>query len=98
MTDSAPVAQRLATAAQLRRMAKARPYVPLHEVRRTYGLPGDEEIATRIILKDGAAFIGLPDREARIIEDLVRRGELGVVFDESPRARVVLGVHGMGGN
>ena len=90
--------RRQATAPQLRRMAKARPYLPIHEIRRTYSLPGDEEIATRIILKDGAAFIGLPDREARIIEDLVRRGELGVVFDESPRARVVLGVHGMGGN
>ena len=44
-----PHTQRLATAAQLRRMAKARPYVPLHEVRRTYGLPGDEEVATAIV-------------------------------------------------
>ena len=67
MTESAPVAQRLATAAQLRRMAKARPYVPLHEVRRTYGLPGDEEIATRISVPDGDAWIGLPEREARLV-------------------------------
>ena len=95
MTESAPVAQRLATAAQLRRMAKARPYVPLHEVRRTYGLPGDEEIATRISVPDGDAWIGLPEREARLVEQLVREGELALVFDHAPRTRIVLGFHGL---
>ena len=40
--------RRQATAPQLRRMAKARPYLPIHEIRRTYSLPGDEEIATQI--------------------------------------------------
>jgi hypothetical protein len=95
MTELAPPAQRQATAAQLRRMAKARPYVPLHEVRRAYNLPSNEEISTRITTPDGDAWIGLPEREARLIEQLVREGELALVFDLSPRARVVVGFHGL---
>ncbi|MEY4388285.1 MAG: hypothetical protein RLZZ432_4 [Chloroflexota bacterium] len=95
MGEAAAPAQRQATAAQLRRMAKARPYVPLHEVRRTYNLPGDEEVATRISTPSGDAWIGLPEREARLVEQLVREGELALVFDELPRARVVVGFHGL---
>lgn len=89
--------RRQATGPQLRRMTKARPYLPIHEIRRTYSLPGDEEITTRIVLKDGPAWIGLPEREARIVEDLIRRSELAPIFDESPRARVILGIHSMTG-
>ena len=65
--------QKQATAAQIRRIAKARPYVPIHELRRTYGLP---------------------EREAKLIEQLVQQGEIGLVFHEMPRARVVLGIYG----
>lgn len=84
-----------ATSAQVRRIAKARPYVPLHDLRRTYGLPGDEEITTRIETPDGPAWIGLPDREARIMEGLVREGEIALIFADSPRARVVLGFYSL---
>lgn len=99
MTDG-PVASpqqqvRQATPAQVRRIAKARPYVPLHDLRRTYGLPGDEEITTRIETPEGAAWIGLPEREARIIESLVREGEIALIFADSSRARVVLGLHSL---
>jgi hypothetical protein len=71
MTDG-PVASaqqqvRQATPAQVRRIAKARPYVPLHDLRRTYGLPGDEEITTCIETPEGPAWIGLPEREARVV-------------------------------
>jgi hypothetical protein len=86
---------RQATPAQVRRIAKARPYVPLHDLRRTYGLPGDEEITTRIETPEGPAWIGLPEREARIIESLVREGEIALIFADSPRARVVLGFHSL---
>lgn len=95
MSESSAPAQRQATAAQLRRMAKARPYVPLHEVRRAYNLPGDEEMSTRISTPTGDAWIGLPEREAKIVEQLVREGELALVFDEMPRARIVVGFHGL---
>jgi len=94
-TTSAPQQVKQATPAQVRRIAKARPYVPLHDLRRTYGLPGDEEITTRIETPDGPAWIGLPEREARIIESLVREGEIALIFADSPRSRVVLGFHSL---
>jgi hypothetical protein len=86
--------QKQATAAQLRRMVKSRPYLPVHEIRRTYGLPGDEDLTVKISTPEGEAWIGLPDREAKLIEGLVKQGEIGLVFHEMPRARVVLGIHG----
>ncbi len=89
------LAQRQATAAQLRRMVKARPYVPIHEIRRTYGLPGDEDLTVRISTADGDAWIGLPAREAKLIETLIQQGEVGLIFHDMPRARVVLGIFGM---
>ncbi|MFY8167511.1 MAG: hypothetical protein ACOVKQ_01580, partial [Candidatus Limnocylindrus sp.] len=48
-----PQQQKQATAAQIRRIAKARPYVPIHELRRTYGLPGDEDLTVKIATPDG---------------------------------------------
>jgi hypothetical protein len=50
---------RQATPAQVRRIAKARPYVPLHDLRRTYGLPGDEEITTLIFADSPRARVVL---------------------------------------
>jgi hypothetical protein len=93
--NSAPPLQKQATAAQLRRMVKSRPYLPVHEIRRTYGLPGDEDLTVKIYTADGEAWIGLPDREAKLIEVLVRQGEVGLIFHDMPRARVVLGIYGM---
>ena len=93
--NSAPPLLKQATAAQLRRMVKSRPYLPVHEIRRTYGLPGDEDLTVKIYTADGEAWIGLPDREAKLIEVLVRQGEVGLIFHDMPRARVVLGIYGM---
>lgn len=92
--NSAPPLQKQATAAQLRRMVKSRPYLPVHEIRRTYGLPGDEDLTVKISTTDGDAWIGLPEREAKLIETLVKQGEIGLIFHDMPRARVVLGIHG----
>ena len=89
-----PQQQKQATAAQIRRIAKALPNVPIHELRRTYGLPGDEDMAVEDATPDGDARIGLPEREAKLIEQLVQQGEIGLVFHEMPRARVVLGIYG----
>jgi hypothetical protein len=33
-------------------------------------------------------------REAKLIEQLVQQGEIGLIFHEMPRARVVLGIYG----
>jgi len=48
----------------------------------------------RIKTPDGDAWVGLPEREAKLIEGLLNQGEIGLIFHEMPRARVVLGIYG----
>jgi hypothetical protein len=40
-------------------------------------------------------FIGLPEREAQMIGDLVRQGEVGVELSRDPDAAVAVGVFAM---
>ena len=48
------------TAAQLRRFIKSRPWVPLHELRRRFGIYGGDDDVSPIRVGDHALFIGLP--------------------------------------
>jgi hypothetical protein len=83
------------TAAQLRRFIKSRPYVPMHELRRRFELNGEADVLTSIRTGDGTAFLGLEIRESRLIEDLVRQGEIGVELCRDPLVPVVVGVFPM---
>ena len=51
------------TAPQLRRFIKSRPYVPMHELRRRFGIDGGEDDVTPVDLARGRIFVGLPPRE-----------------------------------
>lgn len=83
------------TAAQLRRFIKSRPYVPMHELRRRFELNGEADALTPIATADGTVFLGLEQRESRMIEDLVRQGEVGVELCRDPLVPVVVGVYPM---
>jgi hypothetical protein len=83
------------TTAQLRRFIKSRPYVPMHELRRRFELNGEADALTRIHTIDGSVFLGLEPRESRMIEDLVRQGEIGVDLCRDPIVPVVVGVFPM---
>lgn len=75
----------------LRRFVSSRPYVPVAELRRRFGL--DEPDAMVEISRNGTTvFIGLPAREAAKLEELWMRDELGVEMSVDVRAPVVVGV------
>lgn len=97
-TDAAAEGDRLprgCTAAQLRRFIKSRPYVPLHELRRRFELPGEADDVSVLETQEGAAYLGLPARECGLVQELLRQGEIGVELSVDPDAPVVVGVFAM---
>jgi hypothetical protein len=78
----------------LRRFVSSRPYVPVAELRRRFGL--DEPDAMVRISRNGtSAYIGIPAREASKLEELWMRDELGVELSVDVHAPVVVGVFPM---
>lgn len=78
----------------LRRFVSSRPYVPVAELRRRFGLEEPDEMIS--ISRNGTtAFIGIPAREAAKLEELWLRDELGVELSVDVRAPVVVGVFPM---
>ncbi len=78
----------------LRRFVSSRPYVPVAELRRRFGLDEPDDMV--LISRNGtSAFIGVPAREAAKLEELWTRDELGVELSVDVRAPVVVGVFPM---
>ncbi|MDL2334661.1 MAG: hypothetical protein QFC55_01340 [Chloroflexota bacterium] len=89
-------AQRGPTAAQFRRFIKSRPYVPLHELRRRFEVPGELDDVTPVELAGhGHVYVGLPPREAEFIVTLVRDADIGVELSRDPDVPIVVGVFPM---
>jgi hypothetical protein len=83
------------TPAQLRRFIKSRAWVPMHELRRRFAINGSEDEMTLVEVGGSGLFIGLPDREGRILGDLLRGGEVGFELSHDPVSPVVVGVYPM---
>ena len=83
------------TAPQLRRFIKSRPYVPMHELRRRFGINGAEDEVSPLPLEDARVYVGLPERECRLLGELVRGGEVGYELSLDPRTPIVVGVYPM---
>jgi hypothetical protein len=83
------------TAPQLRRFIKSRPYVPMHELRRRFGIFGAEDDVSPLAVDDGRVYVGLPERECRLLSELVRGGEVGYELSLDPRTPIVVGVYPM---
>ncbi len=78
----------------LRRFITSRPYVPVAEIRRRFGLDDPDCICA--ITRDGrSAYVGLPEREALKIQDLWARDEIGLELSVEVQAPVVVGVYPM---
>ena len=88
-------AARGCTVAQLRRFIKSRPYVPLHELRRRFELSGETDDVSVLETPEGPAYLGLPAREARLVQELLRQGEIGLELSLDPDVRAVVGVYPM---
>jgi hypothetical protein len=83
------------TAPQLRRFIKSRPYIPMHELRRRFGINGTEDDVTPVDLAVGRIFVGLPSREGGLLGELLRGGEVGYELSLDPRSPVVVGLYPM---
>ena len=78
----------------LRRFITSRPYVTVAELRRRFGL--DDPDAMSCLAHEGRqVYVGLPEREALKIDDLLGRGEIGVELSVEVRAPVAVGVYPM---
>lgn len=98
MRDGPPGADgfdRGATAPQLRRFIKSRAYVPMHELRRRFGIDGGDDVVTPVELEAERVYVGLPSREGRLLADLLRQGDIGYELSLDPIAPIVVGVYPM---
>ncbi len=80
------------TQAQLRRFIKSRPYVPLHELRRRFGLNGSDDDVSLVDLDGRRLFVGLPARESALLGELMRQGDVGYELLLDPTSPIVIGV------
>ena len=84
------------TAPQLRRFIKSRPYVPMHELRRRFGINGTEDDVSGIDLGgDHRVYVGLPPREGSLLGELLRGGDIGYELSLDPRTPIVIGLYPM---
>jgi hypothetical protein len=87
--------ERGATAPQLRRFIKSRAYVPMHELRRRFGINGNDDDVTPVELERERIFVGLPEREGRLLGELFRGGDIGFELSLDPITPIVVGVYPM---
>jgi hypothetical protein len=83
------------TTAQLRRFIKSRAYLPMHEIRRRFLIAAEDDDVAGIELGSRRIYVGLPIREATMLGDLLRAGEVGYELQLDPIAPVVVGVYPM---
>jgi hypothetical protein len=83
------------TAPQLRRFIKSRAYVPMHELRRRFGINGNDDDVTSIEVERGRIYVGLPDPEGRLLGELLRAGDIGYELSMDPMTPIVVGVYPM---
>jgi hypothetical protein len=93
--DAAGVARPTCTVAQLRRFIKSRPWIPLHELRRRFGIYGGDDDVSPIRVGDHTLFIGLPPAESRLMAELLDGGDVGYELSLDPGAPIVVGVYPM---
>ncbi|MES1239799.1 MAG: hypothetical protein ABUL57_02950, partial [Chloroflexota bacterium] len=77
--------ERGATGPQLRRFIKSRAYVPMHELRRRFVINGADDEVTPVDLGERRRiFVGLPEREGRLLGELLRGGDIGYELSLDP--------------
>jgi hypothetical protein len=83
------------TQAQLRRFIKSRPWIPMHELRRRFGIFGGDDDVTPVRVASGTIFVGLPGAEGRMLGELLSSGDVGYELSLDPGAPIVVGVYPM---
>ena len=68
----------------------------MHELRRRFAIEGSDDDVTPVDMDAGVrVFIGLPNREGRLLGDLLRSGDIGYELSFDPIAPIVVGVFPM---
>jgi hypothetical protein len=93
--DAGPEGPGTCTQAQLRRFIKSRPYVPLHELRRRFGLNGSDDDVAPVEVDGHKLFVGLPARESGLLGELLRQGEVGYELLLDPTSPIIIGIFPM---
>ncbi len=93
--EPAPGQKASCTLAQMRRFIKSRPYVPVHELRRRFLIEGLEDEVSPMPTGQRTLFVGLPEREAGFLGELVKGGEVGCELLLDPTSPAVVGVFPM---
>jgi hypothetical protein len=83
------------TAPQLKRFIKSRVYVPMHELRRRFQINGGDDEVTVVLVGGERVYIGLPDREGRLLGELLRGGDVGYELSLDPPTPIVVGLYPM---
>jgi hypothetical protein len=83
------------TAPQLRRFIKSRAWVPMHELRRRFGINGTEDDVTPVAVDGTTIYVGLPPREGQLLGELLRAGDIGYELSLDPFSPIVIGVYPM---
>jgi hypothetical protein len=83
------------TVPQLRRFIKSRPWIPMHELRRRFGINGDDDDVSPIRVGGHTLFIGLPPTEGRLMAELLGAGDVGYELSLDPVTPIVVGVYPM---
>lgn len=83
------------TAPQLRRFIKSRAWVPMHELRRRFGINGADDDVTPVAVDGSTIFVGLPTREGHLLGELLRAGDIGYELSLDPSTPIVIGVYPM---
>ena len=67
----------------------------MHELRRRFGISGEDDDVTPVRTAAGTIFVGLPEPEGRLLGELIIGGDVGYELGLDPGAPIVVGVYPM---
>jgi hypothetical protein len=68
----------------------------MHELRRRFGIEGEDDDVTGVDMGSGVrVFVGLPEREGRLLGELLRTRDIGYELSFDPISPIVVGVFPM---
>ena len=66
--------------------------MPLHELRRRFGLNGADDDVSPVDVHGKRLFVGLPAREGGLLGELIRQGDVGYELLLDPVSPTIIGV------
>jgi hypothetical protein len=67
----------------------------MHELRRRFAINGSEDDVTQVDVDARRIYVGLPEREGRLLGELLRGGDVGFELSLDPITPIVVGVYPM---